>query len=441
MIYNGYFGALLDRYLFFYASSGDRVLVLTTRGAPGPSVPACRERVVLDLSPFSRLRHGGSPRDFQARVFEALARLEGTFDYVAVCDLFMELEDIQGFLERLAGVCHPRTRVVFNFYNHLWVPFLRVPASDTPPNWITRQDADHFLALSGFQRVTRERRVLLPVPVPLLSRVANTWLSQAPGLSLLALTQIVVARPVRDAPARPAGVSVVIPARNEAGTVADAVRRIPPMAARQEIIFVEGHSSDGTWEAIQQAIRENPDRDIRAFRQTGQGKGDAVRLGFSQARGDVLMILDSDLSMPPEDLPKYYRAIAENAGEFINGCRLVYPMERYAMQFLNLVANKLFGYYFSFLLGQSYRDTLCGTKVLWRRDYAKIEDNRGFFGDFDPFGDFDLIFGAAKLGLKTLEIPVRYHTRRYGQTNISRFRHGLLLLRMCLFVSNRLKFR
>jgi glycosyltransferase involved in cell wall biosynthesis len=212
------------------------------------------------------------------------------------------------------------------------------------------------------------------------------------------------------------------------------------MGGGAEIVFVEGHSTDETFETIEAAIRNHPEVNARLYRQQGKGKGDAVRLGFEKAVGEILMILDADLTVAPADLVRFYDAITTGKGEFINGVRLVYPMENEAMRFFNLVGNKFFGWAFSWLLGQPIKDTLCGTKVLWRTDYLRIAQNRSYFGDFDPFGDFDLLFGAAKLNLKIVEIPIRYAARRYGTTNIERWKHGWILLRMVLFAARRIKF-
>jgi len=213
------------------------------------------------------------------------------------------------------------------------------------------------------------------------------------------------------------------------------------MGPDDEMIFVEGHSSDGTWERIQEVQRTyGSQRTIIAARQSGSGKGDAVRTGFSLASKDILMILDADLTVPPEELPKFYKVVASGKGEFVNGSRLVYPMEGKAMRFMNIVGNKFFALAFSFVLGQRFKDTLCGTKVLTRENYLRLAAHRKYFGEFDPFGDFDLIFGAARLGLKIVEVPITYRDRVYGSTNISRWRHGLLLLRMLVFASLRLRF-
>ena len=260
---------------------------------------------------------------------------------------------------------------------------------------------------------------------------------------MAALTNFLIARPSwqrKVAGDRKPLVSVVVPARNEAGNVENVFRRVPEMGAGTELIFVEGHSTDDTYAAIERSAANYPDRRVKILRQTGRGKGDAVRAGFAEAEGDILMILDADLTVAPEDLPRFYEALRSGKGEFVNGVRLVYPMEAQAMRFFNLIGNKFFAGAFSWLLGQTIKDTLCGTKVLSRQNYELIARNRGYFGEFDPFGDFDLIFGAAKLNLKIVDVPIRYAERTYGETNIARWRHGWLLIRMVMFACTRIKF-
>ena len=298
----------------------------------------------------------------------------------------------------------------------------------------------NLLRLADWEPISIQHRILFPFYLGGLGQVINRVLT--PILPLVCLSVFVVARPLRpvEQQARHLSVSVIIPARNEAGNIAAAVERIPKMGTGTELIFVEGHSRDDTWSQIQRVAAEHPHLSIKILRQTGKGKGDAVRAGFAAATGDILMILDADLTMPPEELPKFYEVIASGKAEFANGVRLVYPIDEKAMQFLNLCANKTFGLIFTWLLGQPVKDTLCGTKALSRAHYEKIAANRAYFGEFDPFGDFDLLFGAAKLNLKIADIPIRYRQRTYGETNIQRWRHGWLLLRMVIFAARKLKF-
>jgi SAM-dependent methyltransferase len=371
----------------------------------------------------------------------------GEFDVVILSDIVNELWDVQGVLERVRHACKPSTRVILNTYSRLWeAPLglakrLGLARPVLRQNWLTLPDLRNLLRLAGFEPLRSFQDVLWPLGTPVLARLANAFLAKLPLLRELALTNFLVARPARARRREsPPLVSVVVPARNEAGNIEQILARTPEMGAGTEIVFVEGHSTDDTYAAIERAIAAHPERRCKLLRQPGKGKGDAVRLGFAEASGEVLMILDADLTVAPEDLPRFYEALVSGAGEFVNGVRLVYPMQDRAMRFLNLLANKFFGLAFSWLLGQDVKDTLCGTKVLWRDAYERIAANRAWFGDFDPFGDFDLLFGAAKLNLKLIDMPIRYRERTYGTTNIHRFRHGLLLLRMVVFAAGRIKF-
>ena len=367
------------------------------------------------------------------------------FDYIILSDLVNDLKDVQTLFDNLRACAHPGTRLVLNFFNTLWRPILAMAEfigqkTRTPPqNWLSLDDVRNLLHLSGWQVLKDDARILWPLNTPLLSGFLNRWL--APLLRHLCLTIFMVAR-LRPAfpPNRHLKCSVIIPARNEAGNVEDAVKRLPELGAATEIIFVEGHSRDNTWEVLQRLPSKYPERAIKVLKQKSNGKGGAVREGFAQATGDILFILDADLTVAPEELTKFYEAVRSGTAEFVNGVRLVYPMENEAMRFLNMVANKFFGMAFSWLLGHSIKDTLCGTKVLSRAHYEMIAQNRGYFGEFDPFGDFDLLFGAAKLNLKIVDLPIRYQARSYGETNIQRWRHGWLLLRMTLFAARRVKF-
>jgi GT2 family glycosyltransferase len=368
-------------------------------------------------------------------------------DYVLLNGSIHHERNIQEYLGRIRGICGRNTRLLVVYYSSAWRPLLWLATklglrSRTPEsNWLAPQDVRNILFLSGFETVMDEGRILCPVYIPVLGALLNRWVAPLPFFRMFCVLHIHVARivpaPLEGFPS----VSVIVPARNEEGNIADLIRRLPPMGSADELIFIEGHSTDGTWQAIQNAVaRQGKGRRILADRQDGKGKGDAVRKGFAMAGNDILMILDADLTVPPEILPQFYRAIAEGKGEFINGSRLVYPMDDKAMRFFNMLGNKFFAFAFSFVLGQRFKDTLCGTKVLSRSDYQKIARHRGFFGEFDPFGDFDLIFGAARLGLRTVEVPVRYRERTYGTTNIQRWRHGFILLRMVLFAARKFRF-
>lgn len=367
---------------------------------------------------------------------------EGPFDYIVFADVIGHLGDIQRGLEAVKPLLAPGGRIVVTYYNFLWEPALnlaeKVGLKTTWPdqNWLSRTDIGNLLHLAGYEAMRSGTDVLTPVDVPVISASLNQVLAKLPGVSHLALVNYYVARPTPEQkPKQLPTTTVICPCRNEKGNIQDAIDRTPMLGPRTELIFVDGNSNDGTVEEIERAIREyKGPLELRLIHQgDGKGKGDAVRKGFAAAKCDVLMILDADLTVPPEDLPKFYWALVTGKGDFINGVRLVYPMEGEAMRFLNLLGNKFFSLALSWLLEQPVKDSLCGTKVLYKRDYDRIAANRDFFGDFDPFGDFDLLFGAARFNLKITDLPVRYRARTYGETKISRFKHGWELMKMTAF--------
>lgn len=371
--------------------------------------------------------------------------LSEKFDYIILSDLFGYLQDVQAVLERIQRNAHQNTRIIINYYSFLWeqplklAELLGLKRKTGLQNWLSMSDIENLVDLAGLDMIKTGRAVLFPFNIPVISTFFNKYVAHLPIFEQACLVNYGVCR-VRPTP-QDYSVSIIVPARNEAGNIEAAITRLPQFGSRQEIVFIEGNSTDNTWAEIQRvAEKYKGQKNILTAQQTGKGKGDAVRKGFDIATGDILMILDADLTMPPEDLPKYYKALASGKGEFINGCRLVYPMEKEAMRFLNLLGNKFFSLAFTWLLGQRFKDTLCGTKVLHRDHYQIIKENRAYFGDFDPFGDFDLIFGAAKQNLKIVEIPIHYKDRTYGETNISRFKHGWLLLQMVAFASRKIKF-
>lgn len=406
--------------------------------------------VGIDLSPamieLAGRRHPGLELHVvNAEDENALAVIEGVFDVIVLSDTIGFLDDCEETLRALLRFATPDTRIVVSYHSRAWEPLLdaaqnlglKMPHGEQ--NWLSTDDIMSLLHLAGWEPIKREWRQLLPRRLLGLGTLINRWIAPLPGIRRLCLRNYVVGRPAPTGKTQALSITVLVPCRNERGNIENAVLRLPRFAPDMEMIFVEGHSQDGTYEECLRVKEAYPDLDIKVMRQPGKGKGDAVRAGFAAARGDVLMILDADLTAPPEWMPRFYRAIADGTGEFVNGTRLVYPMEGEAMRFLNYLANRGFAWIFTYLLNQRFTDTLCGTKVLRRTDYERIVANRGYFGDFDPFGDFDLIFGAAKLNLKIVETPVRYADRTYGSTQISRFRHGLLLARMVIFAWRKLK--
>ncbi len=403
------------------------------------------EKVGVDCSEEQIQQARGNSPDtrFVVQSGEELA-LDETFDVIVVSDTLNLAQDVQRFLVQLQKVAHSKTRLILNVHNTLWRPLFGLATmfgwkKNEPRNsWLAGSDVRNLLDLAGWETVKTSSHILLPIKIFRMDVLFNRFLSPLFPWFCMTLFFVARQRPVREM--KPLTTTVLVPARNEAGNIEEILQRTPELGPNMEWIFVEGNSTDNTWAEIQRVAAAYPEKNIKILQQPGTGKGDAVRAGYAIATGDILMILDADMTMPPEELPKFYEILATNTAEFANGVRLVYPMEDEAMRFFNLCANKTFSLLFSWLLGQTIKDTLCGTKVMLRTDYEKLAANRSYFGEFDPFGDFDLIFGANKMNLKFVDVPIRYVARTYGTTNIARWRNGVLLLRMVLFAARKLKF-
>ncbi len=402
-----------DRVIQWAPASHDPGLLLDAIDAPAKSV-AQDEGALPDLS---------GERDRRTALL-----LNGNFNY---------LLDIQSELARLKPKLSRTSRLVVVLYN----PYLRwlysladlLGLRDSPPTvtFLTRADLHNVARLAGFEVVRLRPAGYSPIWLFGLGHLVNWWMPVVPGLRWTSFVVVAVLRPVIPEAQRPS-LSVVIPARNEKGNIENALQRMPDLGAgRVQVVFVEGHSTDGTWPEIQRVAAAYADRfEILAMQQTGKGKCDAVRLGFEHCTGDVLTILDADLTMPPELLGRFYDAYCGGFADFVNGSRLLYPMEGEAMRFLNRLGNVFFAKALSFVLGNRLSDSLCGTKLVARHDHARFVAWRQDFGDFDPFGDYELLFPASILGLGIVDVPIRYRARTYGSTQIHRFRHGWQLLEM-----------
>mgnify|MGYP006076899763 CR=1 FL=1 len=370
------------------------------------------------------------------------------YDVILMDYLIGYLPDVQKVLDLLRSCRHPRTRLYITSLNYIWKPFLvlaqRLGLVSAQPanNCLNSQDLINLLELSGWEVVQQGSEQLFPFEIPFISSFFNRFLVRLPGLRHLGCSLFLTARPkLEPRLTEEVSCSIVIPARNESSNIRAALETIPVLGKGTEVIIVEGHSTDDTWEVVQRECEayEGPHK-LHWCQQPGKGKWDAVYEGFKHAKGDVLTILDGDLTVPPSDLTKFYDAIASGNAEFVNGSRLVYPMENRAMRFLNFIGNKFFAMTLSFILGQPVKDSLCGTKMMLKSDFWRLMKRIEEFGDFDPFGDFNLLFGSSLLDLKIRDLPIRYRERTYGDTNIRRFYHGQILLRMSWFGLLKLRF-
>ena len=443
---NRYFYDHLKRALQFIVEPGKRVL--DVRCETGHLLAAVQPAygVGVEISDaMVEYAHQQHPDLYFVKSDPEALELNETFDYILFNHIF-DTVDILRALERVRRHCTSETRIVVINYNHLWEPILelaskmRLRSQFVEPNWVSENDIRGFLKLAGFRPVRKYRSMLFPKWIPGLSEFLNRFIGRLPGLRGLCMMQVMVARPFAEPKhEEEVNVSVVVPCRNELGNVAQAVERIPMMGKHTEILFCDDKSTDGTADEVRRMIALHPEKDIRLVEGPGICKAENVWAGFRAARGDILVILDADLTVMPEELPMFVRALVTSQGDFVNGSRLVYPMPQMAMKFANMIGNKMFGRVFSFLLDQRLKDTLCGTKVLWRKDWQRMEKNLGSWGIKDLWGDYELLFGASKLHLGIVEVPVHYQERIHGVTKMTRvFSNGMRMLRICWHAWHRL---
>lgn len=452
--FNAYYWNEIKDYINYFSHEDSSVLEIGCGSGDLLAEISGAKKTGIDFSEeyiaWAKEKHGNKNIEFLVMDANNI-QLNQTYDLIVISNLIGFVDDIQHVFEEVRKCCHANTKVIVQYYNTLWSPVIKFAEwiglkHKTPhQNWLSTGDINNLLFVSGFDVYRNNKRLIFPFYFPLLSFLCNKYLAKFPFFRFFSFNIYSFAKLLPETHeenyATKYSTTVVIPARNESGNIENAILRLPKFGKHVEIIFIEGNSTDDTWQKIQEIQKKySATHDIKIGQQKGKGKADAVREGYKIATGDILMILDADLTVPPEDLPKFYNAIASNKGDFINGTRLVYPMEKEAMRFLNYLGNHFFSWAFTWLLEQRFKDTLCGTKVMFREDYIKLTKNRKYFGEFDPFGDFDLLFGAHKLNLKIVEVPIRYRERTYGETNISRFKHGIILLRMCLFASRKCKF-
>jgi len=436
---NNYYYSCMERALRFIVEPGRRILNLRCQNgffldALNPSVGIGVE-ITHEMADIARQRY--PHLEFVTADPEELT-LNGHFDYIVFADVNDTVDALKAF-RRLNALCEPHTRLILYSYNHLWLPVnklaelsrLKMPLPEQ--NWLSEKDLRGLLTMADFDWLRTYRIVIFPKWIPVISDFINRFVTRLPGINKLCMINVLVARPAPK-PRDPhnVSVSVIVPCKNEHGNIEAAVRRIPEMGKHTEIIFCDDKSTDGTADEVRRMQRRYPERDIKLVSGPGICKAQNVWTGFDAAQGDILMILDADLAVMPEELPYFFDAMVEGKGEFINGSRMVYPMQKMAMKFANMLGNKFFGLIFSYLLNQTIKDTLCGTKVLWRSDWQRVKPTLGSWGVVDRWGDYELLFAATKLHLRIVDLPVHYQERVYGVTKMVRvFQNGQIMLRMC----------
>jgi len=445
-----YYRELIRLLKFFSEPEGDFLQIGCGNGYLLARIPG-NFRLGIDLSPgmVQEACRLYPDLDIQVGDIEDSSGPEQKFDYILMVNVVGDIVDVQLAFDHVRKYCHPYSRIVIVYYNYLWEPLVKVATAfrlkikEPIQNWLSAPEIENLLYLSGFETVKKDNFLIFPKYLPGISFILNRLIARLPLINRLCLLNFIVARPrPLPRPEESYSCSVIVPCKDEVGNIENLLTRVPEMGKGTEIIFVDDKSTDGTGGEVKRVQEKYPQKNVVLVDGPGRGKFEAEKVGFDQATGDILMILDADATVMPEELPRFFWALARGDGDFINGCRLVYDMEKQAMRLLNIIGNKAFSLVFSYLLSLRIKDTLCGTKAFFRRDYHRMKKYFGYFGDYDRWGDFNLLFSASKLNMKITEVPVHYAERIEGESKMNRrFSHGWLMLRMCWVAARRLKFQ
>jgi hypothetical protein len=363
------------------------------------------------------------------------------FDYLFLDGSLGKTNDICDLLKKIRRLCHPSTRLIIYQHNHLWQGILTLAErlalkrNEGIHNWLSVGDVTMYLSGAAFDVTRIFRHTMMPLSLFGIGSLINGFFDLFPFFDMFKLDQFIIARPLPILSEKadiPQSVTICLTVRNERGNIEPIVKKLPLLCDRQEILFVEGHSTDGTREEIERVIATNPEKNIRVIGQPGKGQGDAIRVGFKEAQGEVIILYEGDGTSDPRDLYYVWEAMQSKRFEFIEGSRLVYPFHTKAMPWTNKIGNMIFAKWFSFFLGQRVTDVLSGIKAILKKDYELLYTQWGFLGVPDPFGDFELLYGAARMGLKFGEIPIHYYPRPYGTPKTRVLFHGLRLLAMAI---------
>lgn len=356
------------------------------------------------------------------------------YDCIVLSDMFEVNDDILGLLKLLKKNLNNDGTILLTSITPIWDGVLSILEMLNLKNKSKKRSYIHLNKLSAvldtinFQITGKRTRQYFPFKLFYFGNIINNFLEIILYFFNFGIRSYFTIKEIEDTAEKDVlSKTIIVPAKNEEGNLNELINRIPYLGNNVEVIISCGISNDNTLGMAKSLKSDN--FIIKVIEQTSKGKANAVWEACEQSSNDLIAILDADLSVDPEELSSFFELIETKKCDFVNGTRLIYSMEKGSMRFINNFGNRLFQYVVSKIIRLPLTDSLCGTKVFKKNLYEKIKKWQSVVKIKDPFGDFDLLFAAAYSSQKIVEYPIHYRARKYGTTQIRRFKDGFKLIK------------
>ena len=378
---------------------------------------------------------------------------ENTKDVISECDTIL-ISDIEhqsnptSSLLSLSKIIRDDTKIIIISRNLVWMIFIKLlkslfSFSPKKNNFLPYSYLDNLFSICNLEVIRNEKIITLPIYIPFFTNLINR-IFRLPLLNIFCLSNITILKKKDQnfSNNKDLRVSFIIPCKNEENNIKTFENEIKNSNQSNEYLFGDDNSMDKTIDEIDKLSKKLNNNKILKYNGPGVCKSENVYKGIELSSGDIIVVYDADLTVDFKDVEFSIDILKNTNADFINCTRMIYPQKDGAMKFSNFIGNSIFANLFSLLFRKKITDTLCGTKIFFKKDWVKIKKNITGLGVKDLWGDFDLLIGAYKNNLKITEVPVTYHERKEDNTKMtSVFLNGIRMLSIVLVAFYKLRLK
>ncbi len=357
-------------------------------------------------------------------VNENIENILSDCDTVVISDIEHQLNPAKNLLN-LSRIVGDNTKIILLSKNMVWMILIKIlklffSFSPKKNNFLPSSYLDNLYSSCNLELIRQEKIIALPINIPFLTKIINR-IFRLPLLNFFCMSNIAILKKKikNSSNHKDLKISFIIPCKNEQDNIKVFEQKINENTEPDEYLFGDDNSSDKTSDEIDKLIEKLSDKKIIKYNGPGICKSENVYKGIDLSSGDIIVIYDADHTVSFEDIKFSVSIMKKTNVDFINCTRMIYPQKDGAMKFANFIGNTIFASLFSLLFKKKITDTLCGTKIFYKKDWEKIKENTSQWGMKDLWGDFDLLIGAYKNNLKITEVPVTYYERRENETKMT----------------------